>query len=177
MAIADDPRLTNTNHGSLVVPPTNGRCAGHLRRCCWCCRAGLVGRAAGALTLPLAQHLCRAPLTFISSSRLPRGEFLAMVASELPFGDRTARRLMAIARHPRISNRTHASLLPPSWMTLFELTKLDDAQFQARLAGRHVIAPSPPVEAARRETVRVIATYGTLTRASIFPRFVCGSIQ
>jgi hypothetical protein len=116
-------------------------------------------------------------LTFISSSRLPRGEFLAMVASELPFGDRTARRLMAIARDPRISNRTHASLLPPSWMTLFELTKLDDAQFQARLAGRHVIAPSPPVEAARRETVRVIATYGTLTRASIFPRFVCGSIQ
>ena len=84
---------------------------------------------------------------------------------------------MAIARDPRISNRTHASLLPPSWMTLFELTKLDDAQFQARLAGRHVIAPSPPVEAARRETVRVIATYGTLTRASIFPRFVCGSIQ
>ena len=48
-----------------------------------------------------------------------------MVASELPFGDRTARRLMAIARDPRISNRTHASLLPPSWMTLFELTKLD----------------------------------------------------
>ena len=50
MAIADDPRLTNTNHGSLVVPPTNGRCAGHRRRPRWCCRVGLVGLGAGALT-------------------------------------------------------------------------------------------------------------------------------
>jgi hypothetical protein len=54
----------------------------------------------------------------------PHGEFLAMVENDLPFGDRTARRLMAIARDPRISNRTHASILPPSWMTLYELTKL-----------------------------------------------------
>lgn len=33
----------------------------------------------------------------------------------------------------RLSNRTHGSDLPPSWRTLYELTKLDDATFDAAL--------------------------------------------
>jgi Protein of unknown function (DUF3102) len=57
---------------------------------------------------------------------LPHGEFTAMIESELPFGPRTAERLMAIARNPVLSNPTHVSVLPPSWGTLYELTKLDD---------------------------------------------------
>lgn len=41
----------------------------------------------------------------------------------LPFGDRTAQRLMEIASNPNILNATHASHLPASWYTLYELTK------------------------------------------------------
>jgi hypothetical protein len=35
---------------------------------------------------------------------------------------------MEIARQPLLTNRTHASDLPPSWMTLYELTKLPDLE-------------------------------------------------
>jgi hypothetical protein len=53
------------------------------------------------------------------------GEFTTML-SELPFGPRTAQRLMAIARNPTLANPTHASLLPTSWMTLYELARLPE---------------------------------------------------
>ena len=49
-----------------------------------------------------------------------------MVASELPFGERTARRFMTIANHPILSKANHGSLLPPSWGTLYELSKLPE---------------------------------------------------
>ena len=52
---------------------------------------------------------------------LPHGDSRAMVDAELPFGARTAQRLMAIAGDPRIANRTPVSDLPPSWRTLYEL--------------------------------------------------------
>jgi Protein of unknown function (DUF3102) len=65
---------------------------------------------------------------------LPHGEFQNMVERDLPFGPRTAQRLMAIAADPRLAKATHASLLPNSWDTLYELTRLDDATFQQRIA-------------------------------------------
>jgi hypothetical protein len=52
----------------------------------------------------------------------------------LPFGDRTAQRLIAIAADHRIADPTRGSLLPPSWRTLYELTKLDDKSFKQALA-------------------------------------------
>ena len=36
---------------------------------------------------------------------------------------------MSIANDERLLNTTHGSLLPASWRTLDELTKLDDDQF------------------------------------------------
>jgi hypothetical protein len=36
---------------------------------------------------------------------------------------------MKIARDQRLSDVAHGPLLPPSWRTLYELTKLDDAQY------------------------------------------------
>jgi len=42
----------------------------------------------------------------------------------LPFGARTARRLMAIANELVFKNLTHGSDLPPSCRTFYELTKL-----------------------------------------------------
>jgi hypothetical protein len=34
---------------------------------------------------------------------------------------------MVIAQHRVLANANHGSHLPPSWRTLYELTKLDDA--------------------------------------------------
>jgi predicted nucleic acid-binding protein len=38
----------------------------------------------------------------------------------------TARKFMAIAEHPVISDRSHVNVLPPSWGTLYELTLVPD---------------------------------------------------
>jgi N6-adenosine-specific RNA methylase IME4 len=69
---------------------------------------------------------------------LEHGEFEAMIEDQLPFKPRTARRLMAIARDQRIANRTRGSVLPVSWTTLYELTKLDDQSFEAAVADRAI---------------------------------------
>lgn len=69
-----------------------------------------------------------------AKAALPHGEFRALCRDHLPFGERTAQRLMAVAADARLSNPTHASHLPPSWMTLYELTRLDDEQFTRRIA-------------------------------------------
>src|SRR5262245_54632011 len=53
-----------------------------------------------------------------------RGEFTRMIELDLPFGERVAQRLMAIARHPVLSDPTHESGLPRSYITLYELSKL-----------------------------------------------------
>lgn len=66
---------------------------------------------------------------------LGHGHWLAMFQNkEVPFDESTARRLMIIADDDRLSNRAHAHDLPQSWYTLYELTKLDDATFDAALA-------------------------------------------
>jgi hypothetical protein len=65
---------------------------------------------------------------------LGHGGWTAMVERELPFDIRTAQRLM-VAADSRLTNAAHAPLLPPHWMTLYELHKLDDETFQARVAG------------------------------------------
>jgi hypothetical protein len=66
-------------------------------------------------------------------SRFPR-QFEAVIADNEErwrFGPRTARRYMAIASDERI--RTHGSEMPPSWRTLYELTRLGDDEWAARL--------------------------------------------
>jgi hypothetical protein len=55
---------------------------------------------------------------------LKHGAFEAMVRTKLPFNESTARKLMAIARHPVLSNRSHVNVLPPSYGTLYALTKV-----------------------------------------------------
>lgn len=62
---------------------------------------------------------------------LPHGDFLRMMGDSLPFGARTAQRLMALGKDARL--RAHASHLPASWATLYELTKLKNDQFEARI--------------------------------------------
>jgi N6-adenosine-specific RNA methylase IME4 len=68
-----------------------------------------------------------------AKAKLEHGEFLAMIEKGLPFATRTAQRLMVIAQDRRILNAAQGQLLPPSWRTAYELTKLTDAQFERRL--------------------------------------------
>jgi hypothetical protein len=49
----------------------------------------------------------------VGENRLPHGQFIAMVENDLPFGRRTAQRLMAIARDVRLSKREMFRVLPP----------------------------------------------------------------
>jgi N6-adenosine-specific RNA methylase IME4 len=65
---------------------------------------------------------------------LPHGAFLDMIKADLPFGPSTVQRLMVVARDERLSNTAHGQFLPPSWRTLYELTKLPDEELQARIA-------------------------------------------
>lgn len=67
---------------------------------------------------------------------LAHGEFQQMIERQLPFTASTARRLMAVARDPRLAKPEHVHALPPSWGTLYEITKLgDDAFAQAIESG------------------------------------------
>lgn len=68
------------------------------------------------------------------------GDFESMLKEDLAFQPRTAQRLMAIARDQRLTNPTHASLLPASWTTLYELTQLTDEEFD-RAIEEKVIRP------------------------------------
>jgi hypothetical protein len=56
------------------------------------------------------------------------------VPNAVPVSVNTAQRLMAIARHPILSNPAHAQRLPRSWTTLYELTKIDGPTLREGLA-------------------------------------------
>jgi hypothetical protein len=58
----------------------------------------------------------------------------------LPFNEQTARKLMQIARHPDLSNRSHGSDLPASWTTLYALTPLPPGEIPRRIKA-HEITP------------------------------------
>ena len=57
---------------------------------------------------------------------MPHGGWLQMIKHELPFGENTSEILMKISRNPQITKSEQIQNLPPSWGTLYELTKLDD---------------------------------------------------
>lgn len=68
-----------------------------------------------------------------AKKKLKRGDFGKMVENDLPFGPNTAQRLMKVAGNRLLTNTAHAPLLPASWMTLYELSKLPDDEFKARI--------------------------------------------
>ena len=63
---------------------------------------------------------------------VPHGDWAGLL-DKLDFDKRTAQKLMEIARDPRLSNASHATLLPKHWTTLYELSKLPDAEFEKAL--------------------------------------------
>jgi len=52
------------------------------------------------------------------------------VRSRLPFGERQVQMLMAIAADARLSNPQYIALLPASWGTIYDLTRLDDDELE-----------------------------------------------
>jgi hypothetical protein len=66
-------------------------------------------------------------------NKLAHGEFEKMVRDDLKLSPDAAQQLRAIARHPVISNATHVSHLPPSWGTLYELTKVETKALEAAI--------------------------------------------
>ena len=66
-----------------------------------------------------------------AKAKLPHGAFVRMVQSQLPFGERTAQKLMKISGCAHF--REHARHLPPSWTILYELTDLSVEAFKAAL--------------------------------------------
>jgi hypothetical protein len=70
-----------------------------------------------------------------AKAELPHGEFGKMIEpGKLPFTPSTAQRLMAIARHPVLSNPAHVQHLPPSWGTLYKLTQFSEEMLNKKLA-------------------------------------------
>jgi hypothetical protein len=70
---------------------------------------------------------------------LPRGSW-GEVLSGLPFGERQVQMLMAIASDVRLSNPQYVALLPASWGTIYDLTRLDDGEL-ARGFREQIIRP------------------------------------
>lgn len=69
-----------------------------------------------------------------AKAALPHGEFTAMIEADLPFSPHTAQVLMKVARDERLTNPSRATLLPPSWYALSELSRLSDADLDAAFA-------------------------------------------
>jgi hypothetical protein len=74
-----------------------------------------------------------------AKERVPHGQWLTTIEL-LPFSEGTARKLMAIAEHPDLANRSHGNDLPASWTTLYILAQLPPGEIP-RLIESHQITP------------------------------------
>ena len=106
--------------------------------------------------LDVGRLLCEA------KAELPHGEFETMIEIDLPFGPRSAQMLMAIAQAPLLSNAKHVSLLPASWGTLYELTRVPEETLGDWFREGRITPNLERGEVSRflRERKREIARYG-----------------
>jgi hypothetical protein len=117
-------KAVDNNLKKVSVPPalSNRRSAEEFVQLITGCRARAVENI-----VAIGQHLRDA------KAELDHGEFGPML-KRIQFSEGTARKYMAIAAHPVISNRSNWNALPPSWTTLYELTKLPADVLEARIA-------------------------------------------
>src|SRR5262245_11523424 len=95
---------------------------------------------------------------------LPHGEFIKMVSEDLEFSRSTGARIMAVARDKRLRNVAHVRHLPPSWGTLYLLSRLDDRTFNSLIEDgtirpdlqRHEVARIVRVQEALADERRVL---------------------
>lgn len=89
-----------------------------------------------------------------AKAALAHGEFEKMIKARLPFKPTTAQRLMVICRDSRLLEPALRQSLPPSWGTLYELTKLTNQEFDAAIEQK-IIRPDVErweIEGLRRAT-------------------------
>jgi hypothetical protein len=103
--------------------------------------AGSWQKQAGAI-IETGRHLIEA------KQELSRNEFAPLVKLKLPFTSSTARKLMIIAESQIVCAHVHK--MPPSWGTLYELTKLDDEVLRTAIKDGRV---NPKLQ---RKDVRVL---------------------
>lgn len=82
---------------------------------------------------------------------LPHGQFEAMIDSRLDFNAATARKLMAVASNPQLSNRSHENVLPRSWTTLYELSRAEPAVLEQHFSEGRI---TPDME--RKEAIQLV---------------------
>ena len=100
-----------------------------------------------------------------AKAALDHGEFVPMIENDLPFGRRTAHRLMAIAEHSILSNGTHVSHLPPSWGTVYELTRAPDPILRGWLTDGTI-----HTEMERKDVLSLLRSLRSSTRKAIASR-------
>lgn len=93
-------------------------------------------------------------LLIAAKEALGHGHFEEMVETDLPFKMNTAQRLMAISRDERITNAAYATLLPPVWTVLYDLTKLKTPQF-TEAVGEGVIRPDMGAKEIRQRIKKI----------------------
>jgi hypothetical protein len=86
--------------------------------------SALTTRFRNAWKLGVEGIITAARVLLDGKEQLPHGQFLDWLERDLKLGERKARMLMLVARHPVLSNRHHWCRLPPSWRTLYELSYL-----------------------------------------------------
>ncbi len=107
-----------------------------------------------------------------TKSDLAHGEWGRMFEERLiPISQDTAGCYMRIAAHPLLSNSDHGRNLPPSWRTLYELTKVPeptlinafkDGLITPEMERRHVAALLPPKPAPEPEPFHWLNAIGDL---------------
>jgi hypothetical protein len=122
-------------------------------------RSAWAGRIATAWRGAVVGVLETGKLLAEAKAAMPRGAFTAMIENDLPFKPSTAQRLMKIAADERLANPAHVQHLPPHWGTLYELTKLSDQVFDAKLKSGEI---HPEME--RRDVVVAAKRDETLRR-------------
>jgi hypothetical protein len=112
-------------------------------------RAGFINRITAAWQKTVQSILDVGHLLLVAKKKLPHGDFMAMVETDLPFSSRTAECLMSIARHPRLAkaNPHTCANLPTGWRALYELSRLPVRQFDALLQDRRICADTTVNEA------------------------------
>jgi hypothetical protein len=107
----------------------------------WAPRINAAWRKSHERTIAIGRELISA------KKSCEHGEFLRMfrghehaVIATVPFGIRYGDMLMSVAAHPVLSDWKHASNLPQSASTLYELTKLDDEHIVAGIKAGEITA-------------------------------------
>lgn len=70
----------------------------------------------------------------LAKKEIGHGGYTAMIEADLPFGPRTAEMLTSISDDARLTNPNHGSYLPNSWRTLYELTRLEEKEWEYGIA-------------------------------------------